>query len=111
VAQAGGSPARDSNDLGKGGLRHVFVQVPVGYNSSAGCPLYGTYTPWSATKIKSLYRTHRYYVNKVSQWSAEEVERGWLLPADRADVLGKARRLTAPWTGKCSCECRARLGR
>ena len=105
-----GNIVRDSNGLAEGGLRHVFVQVPVGYNSSTGCPLYGTYTPWSAAKIKSLYRTHRFYVNRVRKWSATEVKRGSLLPEDRADVLRKARGFTAPWTGKCTSECRAPLG-
>ena len=105
-----GGIVRDSNGLAEGGLRHVFVQVPVGYNSSTGCPLYGTYTPWSAAKIKSLYRTHRFYVNRVRKWSATEVKRGSLLPEDRADVLRKARGFTAPWTGKCTSECRAPLG-
>jgi hypothetical protein len=107
---AAGNIARDSNGLARGGLRHVFVQVPVGYNSSTGCPLYGTYTPWSAAKIRSLYPTHRSYVNRVDKWSATEVKRGWLLPEDRADVRRKARRFKAPWNGKCTSECRAPLG-
>jgi len=105
-----GSIARDPNGLARGGLRHVFVQVPVGYNSSTGCPLYGTYTPWSAAKIRSLYRTHGAYVKRVTKWSATEVGRGWLLPEDRADALRKARRFKAPWNGGCSSECRAPLG-
>jgi hypothetical protein len=88
----------------------VFVQVPVGYNTSEGCPLYGTYTPWSAEKIRSLYRTHSLYVKRVSKWSKTEVKRGWLLPEDRADVLRKARRFRAPWNGSCTSSCPAPLG-
>src|SRR3954464_977554 len=87
---SGGNIVRDSNGLALGGLRHVFVQVPVGYNTSEGCPLYGTYTPWSAEKIRSLYRTHATYVHQVSKWSKKEVSRGWLLAEDRSDVLRKA---------------------
>jgi hypothetical protein len=105
-----GAIARDSNGLAEGGLRHPFVQVPVGYNSSTGCLLYGTYTPWSAAKIRSLYKTHAVYVKRVTKWSATEVKRGWLLPEDRADVLRKARRFKAPWNGGCTSECRAPLG-
>jgi len=105
-----GNIVRDANGLAEGGLRHVFVQVPVGYNSSTGCPLYGTYTPWSASKIRSLYRTHASYVNHVRLWSEDEVDRGWLLPADRADVMRKARGFRAPWNGGCTSACRAPLG-
>ena len=105
-----GAIVRDSNGLARGGLRHVFVQVPVGYNSSTGCPLFGTYKAWSAAKIRSLYRTHAAYVSRVSEWSDDEVERGWLLPEDRADVLRKARAFRAPWNGGCTSSCRAPLG-
>ena len=105
-----GAIARDSNGLARGGLRHPFIQVPVGYNSSTGCPLYGTYTPWSAAKIRSLYKTHAVYLKRVDMWTKTEVKRGWLLPEDRADVLRKAKRFKAPWNGGCSSECRAPLG-
>jgi hypothetical protein len=105
-----GAIARDSNGLARGGLRHPFIQVPVGYNSSTGCPLYGTYTPWSAAKIRSLYKTHAVYLKRIDKWTKTEVKRGWLLPEDRADVLRKAKRFKAPWNGGCSSECRAPLG-
>lgn len=94
-----GSVVRDANGLALGGLRHVFAQVPVAYEGATGCPLFGTYKPWSATKIRSLYRTHAIYYGKVKAWSAYEVRRGWLLPVDRARVLREARSFTGPWTG------------
>ena len=96
---ASGNPVRDANGLAEGGLRHAFVEVPVAYNSSTGCPLFGTYTQWTADKIKSLYKTHAVYLAKVVKWTAYEVQHGWLLPEDRADVLVKARAFTGPWTG------------
>src|SRR5438067_3992440 len=105
-----GGIARDGNGLALGGLRHPFIQVPVGYNSSQGCPLYGDYQAWSATKIRSLYPTHAVYVGKVHAWADREVSRGWLLPADRTDVLRKAQGFTAPRTGACSSSCPAPLG-
>jgi hypothetical protein len=105
-----GGIVRDKNGLALGGLRHVFVQVPVGYNSSTGCPLFGTYTPWSAAKIRSMYGAHASYVNRVNRWSEEEVDRGWLLPQDRADAMRKARSFRAPWNGGCTSACRAPLG-
>ena len=101
---------RDGDGLAKGGLRHVFVQVPVGFNSSTGCPLFGTYTPWSADAIKAKYRTHREYVRRVIGWTRSEVKRGWMIRADRHDAIAKARLFGAPWNGKCTSECRAPLG-
>ena len=94
-----GGIVRDANGLAKGGLRHASVEVPVAYNSSTGCPLFGTFTPWSAAKVTSLYSTHAIYVRKVTAWTAEEVRRGWLLPEDRDEVLRNARAFTGPWTG------------
>jgi hypothetical protein len=107
---ASGNVVRDSNGLAEGGLRHPFVQVPVAFNSSQGCPLYGTWTPWSAEKIKSLYPTHDAYVRRIRSWTAREVKLGWLLPEDRDDVITKARGFDAPWTGACSSSCPAPLG-
>ena len=98
-ADSSGNVVRDSNGLAEGGLRHVFAQVPVAYEAATGCPLYGTYTAWPAAKIRSLYATHALYYKRVRAWSAYEVKRGWLLAADRADVLRKARAFTGPWTG------------
>ena len=101
---------RNRHGLARGGLRQPFVQVPVGFNTSDGCFLYGAYKPWSAKRIRSLYRTHRGYVRRVRRYSRRAVRRGWLLPADRRDVLRKARRFKAPWRGRCSDACRAPLG-
>lgn len=105
-----GGIVRDSNGLAEGGLRHVFVQVPVGYNTSEGCPLYGTYRAWSAAKIKSLYPTHADYLGRVRKWADSEVRRGWLLRPDRSAVVREATRFVAPWTGDCSESCPAPLG-
>ena len=107
---ASGSIVRDRNGLAEGGLRHVFVAVPVGFNTSEGCPLYGTYTPWSTSKIRSLYRTHAIYLGKVRTWADHEVGLGWLLPRDRREVLRKAAAFVAPWNGSCTSSCPAPLG-
>jgi hypothetical protein len=95
---AGGNIVRDAKGLAEGGLRHVFVQVPVSYNAAMGCPLFGTYNQWSAAKIRSIYPSHAIYLSNVSAWSTYEVQKGWLLPEDRADVLRKAAAFTGPWT-------------
>jgi hypothetical protein len=97
-----GNIVRDGDGLAKGGLRHVFVQVPVAFNTSDGCPLYGNYRPWTAAQVRARYRTHDDYVAKVVAWADHEVELGWLLPEDRDDVIAKAQAFTAPWLyGSC----------
>ena len=105
-----GGVARDANGLALGGLRQPFIAVPVGFNTSDGCPLYGTYTAWSAAKIKSLYPTHDDYLKKLKAYTKTAVRSGWLLPEDADDVLRKANGFTGPWDGGCSDSCPAPLG-
>src|SRR3954447_22637058 len=107
---ASGNIARDANGLAEGGLRQPFIQVPVGFNTSDGCPLYGTYTPWSAAKIKSLYPTHKDYLKRLKAAADGDVKAGTLLAEDRDQVLRKAKAFTAPWDGGGSGSCRAPRG-
>jgi hypothetical protein len=88
---------RDENGLAVGGLRHPFVQVPLALNYGAGdagapqgCPLFGSYEPWSLEKIRSLYPTQQDYVTKVNDWVDLELAAGFLLPEDGEDVKEKA---------------------
>jgi alpha/beta hydrolase family protein len=98
VRNADGSVKRDANGLAMGGLRHPFVEVPIAYNSSEGCPLFGTYKSWTAAKIVSMYPTHSDYVDRVTAWAGHEVSAGWLLPEDAADVIAKAQAFDGPWS-------------
>ena len=90
------TPVRDADGLIMGGLRHSFIQVPVALNTSQGCPFWGTYTPWIAAKINSLYPTHADYVNAVTAWDTYEVKKGWLLPQDRDIDVAAAQAFAAP---------------
>jgi hypothetical protein len=107
---ASGNIARDEEGLAKGGLRHPFVEVPVSYNSSEGCPLYGSYEGWSSEKITGLYPTHHDYVAELRRWTRHEVTHGWLVGGDRRRVLNRARAFDEPWTTDCDpCEAPAGL--
>jgi hypothetical protein len=76
--------------------------VPVAYNAGSGCPLWGTYRPWTAAKIQSLYPTHDDYVAAVQQATTYDVQQGWLRAEDAADAVAKAQAFTAPWKyGSC----------
>ncbi len=107
---ASGNIVRDEHGLAQGGLRHPFVEVPVSYNSSEGCPLYGSYEAWDSEEITGLYPTHHKYVAKLRRWTRHEVKRGWLLRGDRRRVLNRAWAFDAPWGGGCDpCEVPAGL--
>jgi hypothetical protein len=97
-----GNAVRDDNGLAEGGVRQPFIQVPVAYNAGTGCPLFGTYRPWTAAKIQSLYPTHDDYVADVQQAANFDVQQGWLLPADADKAVADAQAFTAPWQyGSC----------
>jgi hypothetical protein len=118
IRDSSGNVVRDANGLTEGGVRQPFIQVPVALNRASGdqgvtaghnkggsaqdCPLYGLYRAWSATKIKSMYRTHHDYVKQVAAAAHSDVAAGWLLPQDAADAVAKARAFTGPWDeGTC----------
>jgi hypothetical protein len=100
VSPTDDAPARDADGLAIGGLRHAFVQVPTALNSGAGCPFWGTYTPWSVEKIRSRYPSHADYLAKVTAWANHEVAVGWLLPEDRDRTIAQARAFDEPWPGE-----------
>ena len=96
-----GNIVRDDNGLAVGGLRQPFVQVPIAFNSSEKCPLFGTHEDWNADKITSLYATHHEYVVKLRRRTFRQVKRGFLIPGDRRRVIKRAKAFTAPWAGGC----------
>jgi hypothetical protein len=74
----------------------------VAYNAGSGCPLWGTYRPWTPAKIQSLYSTHDAYVSDVQRAADYDVGQGWLRPQDAADAVAKAQAFAAPWQhGSC----------
>jgi hypothetical protein len=108
ATDANGNVVRDANGLAVGGLRHPFIQVPLALNyaadnagAPAGCPLFGSYQPWSREKILSLYPTKQAYVSKVNDWADAEVAAGFLIPEDAADVKAKAAAFDIWTEGSC----------
>jgi hypothetical protein len=98
---SGGAIVRDENGLAEGGLRQPFVAVPVSFNSSEVCPLWGQHQAWSAAKITGLYPSHHGYVSRIRGWTHHEVKRGWMLPGDARRALNRANGFTGPWDGTC----------
>jgi len=102
VRNSSGEAERDANGLADGGVRQPFVQVPVAYNAGTGCPLFGTYRPWTRAMIESLYPSHGQYVADVKKAAQYDVKQGWMLGPDAKQAVVEAEAFTAPWTeGDC----------
>lgn len=98
---AGGALLRDADGLALGGIRYPFVAVPVSYNSSGGCPLFGQYRPWSREKILGLYPTRDAYVDAVDDVVAGLLHDGLILWQDALDAKADARAFDAWDAGSC----------
>jgi len=82
--------ALDANGNAKGGIRNVWVDVPIATYGVLGkgktqaqdrqCQLAGTEVPLPASTLKSLYRERRDYERKVETRLVELVKDGWFLP-------------------------------
>jgi hypothetical protein len=86
-----GSPAaiaRDANGNAIGGIRTPQVDVPIAafgetqYGSSITCLLFGTTTPFDASKLASLYPTHRAFVAAYKKAANRAVKRGFVRGPD-----------------------------
>jgi hypothetical protein len=105
-----GNVIRDDNGLGEGGLRQPFVAVPVSFNTSEGCPLFGTFIPWDSEKIRSLYPSHADYVARIRRWTGKELRKGWMIRSDRRAVIRKANGFVEPWSQQGCAPCKPPLG-
>jgi hypothetical protein len=87
--------ARDPQGNALGGVRSPHVDAPVatltGINAGAGfCRLFGSTTPLTPAELAALYPTHDDF---VAAWAAAIYVaglRGYLLPADGAELLNAA---------------------
>ncbi|HMC76715.1 MAG TPA: alpha/beta hydrolase domain-containing protein, partial [Vicinamibacterales bacterium] len=78
--------------LALGGIRLPEIAVPVARESAELCGLGGTHVPLDAATLNALYPTHADYVAKVTRATQDAVKAGFLLPADAAQTIDKARR-------------------
>jgi len=77
---------------GQGGIRLAEIEVPVANESGVNCGLGGTHVPFDAAEINRLYPTHESYVSKVTATAQGLVKAGFMLPADAAQTIDKAKR-------------------
>jgi hypothetical protein len=93
------SPAvlpRDENGLVLGGIRLAAVDVPIATNTGANtgpafCGLYGSHTPFPASKLAQLYPSHEAYVQAVTAVTQRNMREGFVLPEDAREIIEEAK--------------------
>ncbi|HXT70162.1 MAG TPA: alpha/beta hydrolase domain-containing protein [Vicinamibacterales bacterium] len=94
--RGGGPPEkpvkRDSHGNILGGIRTAEIAAPVARESGELCGLGGTHVPFDTATLNALYPSHADYVAKVTRATRQLVDAGFLLSADAALTIDKARR-------------------
>jgi hypothetical protein len=99
VKDQGGTLRVRTDTLGNasGGIQGPWEQVPVATYSnttppgSAGfCSLFGSTVPFSSSQLTSLYGSKSQYLKEYTKAMDRDIKAGYLLPADRAQVLSFA---------------------
>ncbi|GAA3792802.1 alpha/beta hydrolase domain-containing protein [Sphaerisporangium flaviroseum] len=100
-----GTKVRDELGLAQGGIRLSQVAAPTALNTGDNsgesfCRLFGTHVPFDQTRLKQLYRLQALYVAAVAKADADNLRKGYLLPADAAQNLKDA--TTVDFGGRAS---------
>ena len=92
--------ARDANGNVLGGVRSPQVDAPIAALGGVGntgtgvvgkfCFLFGTTTPFKATKLASLYKNHAQFVSKWDLAAQHLVRGGFLRPLDAVELQNAA---------------------
>jgi len=99
VQDVNGSPTVQYNSRGIaiGGIQGPWEQVPVAaYSSStppgsAGfCVLFGSTRPFTTAQLQALYGSRSAYLKAYTKATDEDIKAGYILPADKAQVLAFA---------------------
>ncbi len=92
-----GAIVRDEHRNAVGGVRTPAVDAPISSLSgeadpgeSVICSLFGSTTPFDAATLVALYPTHQEYVDKVTAAADAAVAAGFVLPADRDQMVSDA---------------------
>ena len=95
--------ARDAHGNVIGGVRTPAVDVPISTLSgqapkgtSVLCSLFGSSTPFSAATLHALYPTKADYVSDYTKSLDDAISGGFILPADRAELLAQANQAPIP---------------
>jgi hypothetical protein len=94
---------RDAHGNVIGGVRTPAVNVPISALSgqapsgtSVLCSLFGSSTPFSTATLHALYPTKADYVAEYTKSLDSAISGGFILPADRAEMLAQANQAPIP---------------
>jgi Alpha/beta hydrolase domain len=102
VREVRGTPTvqDSSNGAAIGGIQGPWEKVPVAEYSGkapAGAPgfcvLFGTTHPFSVTQLTALYGSKADYLKAYAKATDEDIRAGYILPADKAQVLAFAQQV------------------
>lgn len=95
--------ALDSHGNVLGGVRTPAVDVPVSTLSGAAprgaselCALFGSTTAFPPSQLASLYHDKRTYLADYTRSLDKAIRQGYILPADRAELLAQAEEVQIP---------------
>ena len=107
TANDGSVFALDANGNVKGGVRNVYVDVPVakygvpnvaqpkpGSRVDFYCNIAGWQEPFPANQLKSLYKEPKAYQKKVDDRLKQLVREGWYLPEYTKEAQNDAAKVT-----------------
>jgi hypothetical protein len=100
---ANGELLRDEDGHAIGGIRYPYIEAPIGVNSSEGCPLFGSYEPFTSAEILERYPEKHDYVSAVGSAADAAVNAGFLLPSDRELIMNRARTFDVWSPGAALC--------
>jgi hypothetical protein len=102
VQEVNGTPTVQDKGSGTtiGGIQGPWERVPVATysgKSPAGAPgfcvLFGTTRPFTAAQLRAMYGSRARYLQEYAKATDEDIKAGYLLPADKAQVLAFADRV------------------
>jgi len=98
--------ALDQYGNAKGGIRNVFVDVPIATNGVLGkgrtpaqdrlCQLGGTKVPLADATLTGLYKNNADYQNRINTRLTQLIKEGWFLPEYANDVRSDAKAVRIP---------------
>ncbi len=95
--------ALDAHGNVLGGVRTPAVDVPVSTLSGAApagtstlCSLFGSSTPFSPSTLVSLYHSRNHYLSDFRSNLALAIGRGFILGADRPELVARAKQVPFP---------------
>lgn len=81
---------RDADGHALGGIRYPYIEAPIGVNASTGCPLFGSYEPFTSAELLVRYPSQGEYVSQVREAADAAFAQGFLLAGDRRKILTQA---------------------